>query len=603
MLPISGFDSFSFVFCFNISLSVLVLTVTYSICREFISRQKALFLVLVMSSIPGIMNMSITAKTDIITLLVMMMAVFFISKYAITREGIYFWSCISTLILCFTFKITSLFLCSFMLAITLILVIIKNNYNIKCLKLNIQNFMIVVLSLISLFFMCLRTYIITGFPFFKVSSDIFEKIGFSAKFPFEAATNILQSSPPLTLDFVSSRIFRFFFSPTGDDLQRTIMTWGTPAIIFIIITCLILGICGRKEKNIENREAFSFISILMIITCIPLVIGLLKLSMLDGNYFMFLYVAIIIVGGINILSIQKWEKVLVLIFIPILAFNLVLTSVSNWSWKLGFTPFKIINSGYYNNIKEEEVLNKEYLGEDIWKEISSEPKKKLLGIGDVGRVYSFPCIREHITDIISWASPMILDSYDNFKKYLEVTQKDLIFVEKGYISNGEKYSEYIIRLTEEKFFSDIIENKGNFLFKVNTKKDFITTSKYDQVIAKIKEGVVSNDFIHTTKVKGYYSDGWVERSSEFIIKTGQQGVINISGYNPNKYKGDEVLTILVNDKKVMDYSPKDSIFVIELKTGQINEKVNIKINANFSFKPDNGDQRELSFVLTDMQGE
>ena len=64
-LPLSGLPSYSFLISFNLWLAAGILALAYSMARHFMSRELAVFLSAFLSAVPGIMNMTVTAKTDI----------------------------------------------------------------------------------------------------------------------------------------------------------------------------------------------------------------------------------------------------------------------------------------------------------------------------------------------------------------------------------------------------------------------------------------------------------------------------------------------------------------------------------------------------------
>ncbi len=68
-LPLSVLPSFSFQISFNWWLLILTLYGVYRTASHMMSQKMAGYLVIFLSAVPAVTNMSITAKTDIITLL------------------------------------------------------------------------------------------------------------------------------------------------------------------------------------------------------------------------------------------------------------------------------------------------------------------------------------------------------------------------------------------------------------------------------------------------------------------------------------------------------------------------------------------------------
>ncbi len=80
-LPLSQLPSYSFVTSINLWLSLGVLFMSYKIGRFYMKREQAIFLAALLSGVPGIMNMAVTAKSDIITLLVQEIMLYYLLCY------------------------------------------------------------------------------------------------------------------------------------------------------------------------------------------------------------------------------------------------------------------------------------------------------------------------------------------------------------------------------------------------------------------------------------------------------------------------------------------------------------------------------------------
>lgn len=104
------------------------------------------------------------------------------------------------------------------------------------------------------------------------------------------------------------------------------------------------------------------------------------------------------------------------------------------------------------------------------------------------------------------------------------------------------------------------------------------------------------------KVKGYYSDGWLQPDSEFRIKTGNSGKLLLNMYCPlDNTKNDKVIKIYINSKlnKTINLNNKD--ISCEIVT-ENNKYIDLKIKCNFKLKNNNGDIRNLSVMLNDLRG-
>ncbi len=103
-------------------------------------------------------------------------------------------------------------------------------------------------------------------------------------------------------------------------------------------------------------------------------------------------------------------------------------------------------------------------------------------------------------------------------------------------------------------------------------------------------------------VSGRFDDGWVEKNSEFNIKTGPKGLIVLEGYYPNEITGKKTGTITI-DQVAFPFEIKEGDFSFEMDTKKPSKVVNIIIKNDFDFQPPQPDKRRLSFVLVNLSGE
>jgi len=97
-------------------------------------------------------------------------------------------------------------------------------------------------------------------------------------------------------------------------------------------------------------------------------------------------------------------------------------------------------------------------------------------------------------------------------------------------------------------------------------------------------------------LRGYYSDGWIEKSSRYCILSGELGELTISGYYPNKIKPELTGKIILNDeKKSISITENNFEFVFNVKPETV---INISIEMDFEFEAQPPDVRKLCFVLS-----
>ncbi|MBQ3032871.1 MAG: radical SAM protein [Deferribacterales bacterium] len=116
----------------------------------------------------------------------------------------------------------------------------------------------------------------------------------------------------------------------------------------------------------------------------------------------------------------------------------------------------------------------------------------------------------------------------------------------------------------------------------------------------ISNANVGTSLATAIKVKGFYNDSWLEPSSKFVIKTGPSGKIKITGYYPFAIDGNqEVCAYIKGGGYRTTHKISTALFSFELAAPK-NRIVDLYIDTNFSNKADNADDRNLAFVLTDV---
>lgn len=101
-------------------------------------------------------------------------------------------------------------------------------------------------------------------------------------------------------------------------------------------------------------------------------------------------------------------------------------------------------------------------------------------------------------------------------------------------------------------------------------------------------------------VSGYWeNDFWVGETCEFVVKTGGNGLIELSGYYPYEITGNEILMVSIDGQNSREFVLPDNNFQLEAHCPQ-NSLVTLTLNSSFAFSATPPDIRTLSFILTDL---
>ena len=473
LLPVSGTDSYGFFYAANILFGCLILLMVYKICRIFLTRKQALAGAMLTAAVPGVMNMTITAKTDIITLLIQLMCVYFGLCYILEKKKIYLGMVIATYIYSQTLKPTAaLFSTSIMLAFIFVCLC----YRIK-ISIDKKSSVLISISIIDLLFIWMRTYRLTGIPATSIWAIIFRKLGFVDKYPYSSgqvsqfrAGNIFSRD---VADATVRRIWEFCFDPRSSDMNHVIIAWGTTLCTFLIIIVCIAGIFNIRffYNKLKVSAAYGFIGLLLVGEIFGCFLSLWLLKKPDGNYFMLYYTITVIAGTIFIFKYTiNYKRTGAVIFNAIIVGfvieNIVITGAVNWAWVSKFSDINWLNKGYYNHRGEFQTLMNERGCNKIYDIMCSDPHNKVLAFGTHPEVERFPCIIESEIDVDYWGNHKLLKNIEEFKRFIKYEEYKYIYIEPGYLQENDNYSNYIELLLEQGMIKQVYEENGYILLEL-----------------------------------------------------------------------------------------------------------------------------------------
>lgn len=503
-LPLYIGGTYGFILCVNIWALIGIILAAGETVRLVIDSEQAEGLTAMLTAlIPGITNMSITAKSDLITLLCQLVFIYCVvryvggdaadvnqtaaqnklklsmckSRFSLTGIGI------GALILSYSFKQTAFIFSSFLGLITLIYFAVKR---IK-LRFNAAGIRALIPAVIYTGIITLRTFLITGYPVTGIFSGVFESLGLELKYPFRSMS-LLSGEDGLgfkdKMVQLIRRIAGVLICPVGDDMSHVFMCWG--GLVCIIMLIVIIFFMhnslshARELKNLKalkgegvsvSDEALSYIEYSFLGASFISLLALFFLYQVDGNYFMLFYVLTAMAGvsiftvgadyelsslvknGRRILS-QSYRLALVLLSVVMIYF----TAFTGWCGPIGFTDTDFLNRGYYAH----SVL---YDYAPIWSNDSRvvafayEPDCYKLN----GRVESWVDIDG------SGGNVYLTDTkLDIFKEYLSFADIDYIYADLDFLMDTEdprhvRANTLFNYLLEDGCFTDIylLENSAN----------------------------------------------------------------------------------------------------------------------------------------------
>lgn len=427
-------------------------------------------------SVPGIMNMALTAKADLITWLLqlIMLGCFFQYIHVYENHWIFLSGAAGSYFLSLTMKPTSLVFSTAVFGM-MGLYLLWFWFHERGAAADLFHHLVRLIGSLCLPFGALvgiwaRTMKITGMPVTSVFTSIFAWFGFKMKYPFATSELPQNYQEELTLHVLARRIWQMLMQPQGEDMGHVILAWGTSLMAVLIVMLVLYGIFSKKgdeQSHIWNAALVIFFPFV--------IVSLISLSMLyqiDGNYFMLLY-SMLILGACRAMVYFKkigFYPLASKCLTPLLVLNLIVTAISSWAWTAGFSEIHLLNKGRVNHRAQEQARMEEKGNTLIWQEVSQDPENRVIAFGTHPYCLQFPCNVESYKDITSpWGNVELVNSPEAFETYMAYAKTDYVYAEAGYLGPGSwEWSLDLLReLIRRGSLTDLFFENGNMLARVS----------------------------------------------------------------------------------------------------------------------------------------
>lgn len=427
-------------------------------------------------SVPGIMNMALTAKADLITWLLqlIMLGCFFQYIHVYENHWIFLSGAAGSYFLSLTMKPTSLVFSTAVFGM-MGLYLLWFWFHERGAAADLFHHMVRLIGSLCLPFGALvgiwaRTMKITGMPVTSVFTSIFAWFGFKMKYPFATSELPQNYQEESTLHVLARRIWQMLMQPQGEDMGHVILAWGTSLMAVLIVMLVLYGIFSKKgdeQSHIWNAALVIFFPFV--------IVSLISLSMLyqiDGNYFMLLY-SMLILGVCRAMVYFKkigFYPLASKCLAPLLVLNLIVTAISSWAWTAGFSEIHLLNKGRVNHRAQEQARIEEKGNTLIWQEVSQDPENRVIAFGTHPYCLQFPCNVESYKDITSpWGNVELVNSPEAFETYMAYAKTDYVYAEAGYLGPGSwEWSLDLLReLIRRGSLTDLFFENGNMLARVS----------------------------------------------------------------------------------------------------------------------------------------
>lgn len=488
-LPLSDLASHSYLLALNLWMAVAGLAGIYRLAGLFMNRMWSFTAAALASCIPGIMNMAISAKPDVITWTLQIFMVYYMACYIKERKFALLAMSGGAYLLSLTMKSTALVFSTAIFGMSGLYLLGRRLLSLKA---SWRQWLLMAAPLGALAGIWARTMMITGMPVTSVFTSIFEKLGFQMKYPFATSGLPQNYEEASNLAVLLRRLYHMLLMPTGKDMGHVVFAWGSPLMLFLTGACAAAALLmaadwkwkkaekgkgsDRKNKGKPERSSLSLYAHVVFWPFLAVnLVSLVMLYQIDGNYFMLLYTGIII-GSLSLMASLKqaghsrFMRAVSWLLVPIMAFNVLMTAESNWAWSLGFSEIQWVNKGRVNH----EALQHEKMvqtgNEQIWNILAEDQGTRVIAFGDHPGCLQFPCVVQSYKDITSpWGNVELVNTVEAFEEYMAYAQADYAYVESGFI--GEESWEWSYGLVRQMIgrgtLTDLVFEHGNVLAKVD----------------------------------------------------------------------------------------------------------------------------------------
>lgn len=475
-LPLADLPSHSFLLAFNLWITALVLFTAGRIARQY-STRLSLLVPFLMASVPGIMNTAISGKTDNITLLFQLIFIHQLLLYLDSQRPQHLTACFGAILLSWTMKPTAIIFSTVIGITSALYLLISRQYSLHSL-LNIRAgirtaaFPICLFSA-ALFAVWFRTWLFVGVPATSIFSGMFQKIGFTIRYPFLTWDLPSYGTKPTVTEAVLGllkRLYGVFILPAASDMDRVLISWCSLSVLFFLLVWCASLFLPKKDITPARRRYIHYSRCLLIPLILASIYSIYSLKKVDGNYFILLYTLSIIFGCtlLSRIDCRSFCRNLLFLLIPLTAFNTMMVSLSNLAWSVGFSKISFIHPGYFDHEQQQYDAMAAKGNMNIWETLAADPQNRVIAFGSHPEVLSFPCNVQSYIDISSSSgNEMLIQSVEAFQEYMDYAKTDYVYVEAG--NMAEEYLGYglLVDCIQEGVLTDLYCEEGNILAVVD----------------------------------------------------------------------------------------------------------------------------------------
>lgn len=470
-LPLSGTPTYGFVLAFSLWMTIAVLVLAVSMVRRKRGLGMGLFAAAVLSSIPGIMNMAATAKSDIITLLHQLIIYDFLCRAFEKKERTpWLLMAVATYLLTLVYKPTALVFSTALGGTALICLMATGRFSLGDKK----GWLLLLLPAGAAAGLWYRTWLMTGVPVTSIFAGFCERLGWKVRYPF-SFSHVIGDPSMLTagekLARLGRRLGEMLTAPVSMDMDHVVIAWGTGLVTLFLFIWSVSAIRGRKART--PLEVFD--RVLMAVMTLGCIASIYTLSQVDGNYFILFYSLLVIISmrmegsllgrGTAPDGMHGLGRGIGMAVICFMIVNVPLTCLTSWAGQPGFTPVRLKHMGYYDHRREARQRDLEIGCMNLVSGFS--PRTRVLAFGNHPDVLDISCSVQSYYDVTgSGGNVYLVKRLKYFEEFLEYAGTEYFFVEKGYLAAQPRALEMIEDMIEEGSLTDLKYEWGNLSARV-----------------------------------------------------------------------------------------------------------------------------------------
>lgn len=585
-LPLSGLGSFGMIYSVNIAFGIGIIKTVYDVCRLRCEKRTSLLAALCTAAIPGIMNMTVTAKSDILTAFLQVTALYFLLRAAEDKRMECCIFCISACVLSYAFKSSSAIFSTTLLLICVIHIIHRKPRFADGGK---RVFWLAGLSLGALSVIWLRTFLMTGCPFTFILPNIWRALGLEIKYPYEFTSVGMNSvSSLLNGELLASRLRRVFdilLFPVTDETIKVLIAWAGPVFallwVVLLITLLLRIKSVWREICSGSIEGILYIAYFLLS---GLTLGcVLLLSAPDGNYFELLYAVTVIA---SFLEFRQGDTVKIyLLVLPSIVSGMLFTAASSPGWALGFTQIDLTKDGYYRSAAwVEQYMNYNSL-DIVFQQLKREEKPRVEIFSDKMQYTVFIPATADLWQVHRNYGYGTTASPEAYSEYLQFAEMDYLLLDRDYMDTDAHATDVISQLADDGWLDMVLTSENWALVRVDNSAS--------------SSGAEITDFLNNNSVtvqQGLYDDGWAAEQVDFQIKTNTTRSLVVEGECPwQDIDGAYIRVLIDGDVKTEYHLTGNTIFLeLPIEAGEHT----VTLISSFARAADAPDIRtDLAFIM------